>query len=89
MVDMPDHGAAFDQVMQILKASPELVPDAVGHRMVHGGSLFSDHAVVDDEVMADLEEIKDLAPLHNPPALELPTDRAEEYVFDSRLRLER
>lgn len=43
--------------------------DAVGHRVVHGGPLFSSPVIVDDKVRADLETVSELAPLHNPPAL--------------------
>jgi acetate kinase len=42
---------------------------AVGHRIVHGGSRYTHAALVDDEVRADLEELVELAPLHQPPAL--------------------
>jgi len=44
--------------------------DAVGHRVVHGGSRFVRPAVIDDEVVAGIEELRPLAPLHNEPALE-------------------
>jgi acetate kinase len=42
---------------------------AVGHRIVHGGSRFTRAAIVDDEVRAGIEELVELAPLHQPPAL--------------------
>jgi acetate kinase len=43
--------------------------DAVGHRVVHGGSRFTEPVVVTDAMRHDLEALNDLAPLHNPPAL--------------------
>jgi acetate kinase len=43
--------------------------DAVGHRVVHGGSRFRDPVVIDAEVVAALQELTPLAPLHNAPAL--------------------
>lgn len=43
--------------------------DAVGHRIVHGGDRFRAAVVVDEAVARELEELTDLAPLHNPPAL--------------------
>ncbi len=43
--------------------------NAVGHRVVHGGEKFSGSVVIDDEVIAALEECIELAPLHNPPNL--------------------
>ena len=44
--------------------------DAVGHRIVHGGLRFTEPVVVDDGVVAAIEELSELAPLHNPPALD-------------------
>ncbi len=43
--------------------------NAVGHRVVHGGEKFSGSVIINDEVIAALEECIDLAPLHNPPNL--------------------
>ena len=43
---------------------------AVGHRVVHGGDLFSEPAVVDDRLLATVEDLVPLAPLHNPANLE-------------------
>lgn len=43
--------------------------DAVGHRIVHGGSIFEQAVVLDDDADAVLETLNDLAPLHNPPGL--------------------
>jgi len=43
--------------------------DASGHRVVHGGARFVDPVVIDDAVVAGLEELTALAPLHQPPAL--------------------
>jgi acetate kinase len=43
--------------------------DAVGHRVVHGGSLFTVPVVVDDDVEAQIESLTSLAPLHQPRAL--------------------
>ncbi len=70
-VDMPDHASAFTQVMRLLERDPTLVPDAIGHRMAHGGPHFNEHVVLDDAVMAELERIQVLAPIHNPPAVRL------------------
>ena len=39
---------------------------AVGHRVVHGGELFAESAVITDDVLKGIEECIDLAPLHNP-----------------------
>ncbi len=42
---------------------------AVGHRVVHGGEAFTGSVVIDKEVIASIEKVADLAPLHNPPNL--------------------
>jgi acetate kinase len=39
---------------------------AVGHRVVHGGEMFSESAIITDEVLKGIEDCIDLAPLHNP-----------------------
>ena len=39
---------------------------AVGHRVVHGGELFRESAIITDEVLKRIEDCIDLAPLHNP-----------------------
>jgi acetate kinase len=43
--------------------------DAVGHRVVHGGARFVQPVRIDDEVVAAIEQLRALAPLHNEPAL--------------------
>ncbi len=43
---------------------------AVGHRVVHGGPVFYRPTVIDDTVIAELEQLSMLAPLHNPPAMQ-------------------
>ena len=45
-------------------------PDAVGHRIVHGGARFRAAVRLDAGVLHDLHALSDLAPLHQPPALE-------------------
>ena len=43
---------------------------AVGHRVVHGGELFTESALIDDKVLQGIEDCIDLAPLHNPGNLQ-------------------
>ncbi|CAM3692403.1 acetate/propionate family kinase [Occultella aeris] len=43
---------------------------AVGHRVVQGGARFGGSVLIDDEVVAIIEDLSDLAPLHNPPNLD-------------------
>jgi len=44
--------------------------EAVGHRVVHGGPRFTAASVLDEEVLAGIREVRDLAPLHNEVAME-------------------
>jgi len=43
--------------------------EAVGHRVVHGGNHFVEPTLIDDEVVAGIDALSPLAPLHNVPAL--------------------
>lgn len=68
-----DHRAALDHLLVWLASDESGVPvtsiadiDAVGHRVAHGGERFWRSARVDDDVLRGIEEMIDLAPLHNP-----------------------
>jgi acetate kinase len=52
---------------RIIKDESELF--GIGHRVVHGGELFSEPALIDDQVIADIRSLTPLAPLHNPSNL--------------------
>ena len=64
---IPDHEAGMRQVLATLGTDHEIA--AVGHRVVHGGSLFTSATLITDEVVHQIEELNELAPLHNPPNL--------------------
>lgn len=74
-VPMPDHSAAVKLVLDKLTDSEvgaisslkEI--NAIGHRVVHGGEKFASSALIDEEVLAEIEACNDLAPLHNPANL--------------------
>jgi len=53
--------------------------DAVGHRVVHGGELFSESTLITAEVLCGIEDCIDLAPLHNPDNIQ--GIRAAQHVF--------
>lgn len=59
--------AVVDEKVGAVKDMKEI--DAVGHRIVHGGEKFASSAVLTDEVIAAIEGVSDLAPLHNPANL--------------------
>jgi acetate kinase len=62
-----DAGAALDILLEWLSATmPGLELAAVGHRVVHGGAIFSMPVALDDAVIAKLEQLTPLAPLHQP-----------------------
>ncbi|MFI6317591.1 acetate/propionate family kinase [Nonomuraea sp. NPDC050556] len=71
-----DHTAALKSVLEALGG---LTPEAVGHRVVHGGTRFRDPVLIDDEVMAAIDELSPLAPLHNP--VNLDGIRAAQHAF--------
>ena len=68
-----DHAAAIEHIIAWLVSETSGVPvgsvgdiDAVGHRVVHGGERFTHSTRVDSAVRRELEELIELAPLHNP-----------------------
>jgi acetate kinase len=65
---IPDHRAAFGLVFDAFATGGELDGGlaGIGHRVVHGGALFSAPAVVDDDVLDAIRDQIPLAPLHNP-----------------------
>ena len=73
--DMPNHEVAIKMVLDILTdAKVGVIKDmseiaAVGHRMVHGGEKFSGSVIINDDVIAAMEECIPLGPLHNPANL--------------------
>lgn len=89
-----DHTAALKQVAEELAGqglgldSPALA--AVGHRVVHGGTRFTEPTLITDEVVEEIEKLVPLAPLHNPAnitgikvARDLRPDLPQVAVFDT------
>jgi len=67
-----DHAEATRHLLDWLASTELLAPrglEAVGHRVVHGGDLFVEPTLIDDEVLTAVEALTDLAPLHNAPSL--------------------
>lgn len=71
---LKDVGAALDYLMRYIASDRSRIPEinsvgdvhAVGHRIVHGGELFTESTEIDDRVLKGIEDCIDLAPLHNP-----------------------
>lgn len=72
---MPDHDAAMALVLNALTDGPTKAVDslddidAIGHRVVQGGKYFDRSVIIDDDVIAKIDELSELAPLHNKAAL--------------------
>ncbi|SFB25095.1 acetate kinase [Lentibacillus halodurans] len=73
VMDIPDHEVAVKHLLEKLTSSGVIQSmeeiNAVGHRVVHGGEKFSDSMLITDEVIRTIEEVSELAPLHNPANL--------------------
>ncbi len=73
---IPDHKSGFEKVAgmlmdkQIGVITDEKEIHAVGHRVVHGGSTFSDIIIINQSVKDKIKQHFELAPLHNPPNYE-------------------
>lgn len=72
---MPTHTEAVKMVLEALInpktgaiASLDEI-SAVGHRVVHGGEAFTESTLINEEVIAAIENVSELAPLHNPANL--------------------
>ncbi|MCM0666626.1 acetate/propionate family kinase [Flavobacterium tyrosinilyticum] len=76
MLPIPNHKVGLQKVANMLldaekgviKSTSEIL--AVGHRVVHGGSDFSDTVKIDEKVKEKIKQLFELAPLHNPANLE-------------------
>ena len=70
-VSTADHPDPITRVASVLAASGMPPPDAIGHRIVHGGPALRRHCLIDDAVMQKLQAAAGFAPLHTPAALAL------------------
>ncbi len=95
-VPMNNHTEAVRLALQSILEGPNKAIDsldeidAIGHRVVQGGKYFDRSVLIDDEVIARIEELKELAPLHNEAALmgiracqALMPDKPMVAVFDT------
>lgn len=65
--DLPAGGGTGDRIATVVRSYGPI--DAVGHRIVHGGTAFTGPARIDRKVMEHLRVLTDLAPLHQPMSL--------------------
>ena len=74
-VPMADHDEAMSYVLESLVSGPNAAVaslkeiDAVGHRIVQGGKYFDKSVLIDEDVIAKIDELAELAPLHNKAAI--------------------
>ena len=94
--EIVDHQAGIEYIFGVLiskkHGSISSLDDvnAIGHRVVHGGETFKGSVLIDDDVIKKIEEVAELAPLHNPPNLKgiyavkyLLPDIPQVAVFDT------
>ena len=93
-VELENHAKAFEILVEELKANNVVESldeiKGIGHRIVQGGDFFDKTVIIDDEVLAKIDELSSLAPLHNPAAVvgikaakEVFKDAVQTAVFDT------
>lgn len=95
--ELPTHIDAFNEVKYIISEGEHKVVDsfdeidAIGHRVVQGGSIFHKSVLVDEQAAAGVKKLGPLAPLHNPANLQgyeaclavVGPDVPQVFVFDT------
>ncbi|MFA6521224.1 MAG: acetate kinase [Candidatus Gracilibacteria bacterium] len=77
---LDNHGKPIDDFNEAVKSSLEILIrekviknideiNAIGHRVVHGGEKYTEPTLINPKVIAEIEKVSHLAPLHNPPNL--------------------
>lgn len=62
----PTYPASLSNIKDIISKIKCPSPTAIGHRVVHGGDVFAQSTLIDPSVLAEIEQLSVLAPLHNP-----------------------
>ncbi len=74
-----DQREVFMAIGDLLDTAGMKPPDAIGHRIVHGGPRHRQHCLIDDATLRDLEAASPFAPLHIPPALSMVRSAQEHF----------
>jgi acetate kinase len=91
VTEVPNHKVGLEKVAALLMdAEVGVIKDeseihAVGHRVVHGGSTFSETTIINQSVKDKIKELFALAPLHNPPNYE--GIEVSEAIFHSATQI--
>lgn len=87
-VELNNHEEAFETLVKELEENNVVESldeiEGIGHRVVQGGDYFDKTVVIDDEVLAKIDELSSLAPLHNPAAVT--GIKAAKYVFPNAVQ---
>jgi acetate kinase len=78
-LSIPSQREAIIRIGRLLADSKMPAPDAIGHRIVHGGPKLRKHCLIDDAVLRELEAATAFAPLHTPSALSVIRFAQEDF----------
>jgi acetate kinase len=76
---VPDGRAALVRVIRLLGGGAHPAPQAIGHRIVHGGPALRAHCLIDTQVLQQLQACTGFAPLHTPAALAVIRQAGESF----------
>lgn len=65
-IDAPNHRRAIETAIALISEVAPGPIDAIGHRVVHGGPKLGRSCLIDSDIVSEVEEACELAPLHNP-----------------------
>ncbi len=81
IVTIRNYIEAFNEVMKIVENSMNIMPDIIAHRLVKGQPEINGDTFVNKLPLSALDKIKELAPVHNPPVVEIIKSCLSRYPF--------
>ncbi len=78
-VRVSSYAEAFSEVIKLMEKDMSFPPDAFAHRLVQGGAEFNSSTILASSDYPALEKVRDLAPIHNPPVIELIKECSRKY----------
>jgi acetate kinase len=70
---------AFSEVMKIIENKGSIFPDVFAHRLVHGGTEFTEDTIINADDFESLDKLRNLAPIHNLPVIQLIKECNRKY----------